>query len=1278
MTSDATNLKIASFNMNGAGRYEKQKDVFDFLRKKKFDIIMLQETHWKTESENYVRSLWGYNCIVCGTSTAKNGVAFLLNNTFDYKIHNIVRDQLNGTFLILDITIFDMRYTLTNVYGPSDRDNPEFFIKLFQEIEAIGNQEIITGGDWNVLLDPSVDARNYLSYRSKPNSRNTIKQISSQLDLVDIFRKVYPSKRAYTWRKFNSIKQSRLDFFLISDSLVTDVNFVDITPGYRSDHSIICLYVNTNKKNEGRKTYWKFNNSLLKDKSYIELTKKVISEVIKQYAIPVYNPENINLVDKNDITFSINDQLFFETLLMEIRGSTIVYSSSKKRREEKEESDIVRKIENLESLQNLSHIDMLELENMKLRLQELREHKLKGLMMRSKLQWLQHGEKPSNYFCRLEKRNFTSKRMCFLEKDDSSIIYDQDEILQETKNFYEDLYSFRDTDDINLDNIIQQPTKLNDNEKASIEGPITFEEAVYALKEMKNNKSPGNSGFSIEFFKFFFKDIGHFLIRSINLGFDQGKLSITQRQGVITCIPKEGKNLQHLKNWRPISLLNVSYKIASNCITNRIKLVLPKIINSTQKAFLKGRNISDNIKLMYDVLLYTESENIPGLLLLVDFQKAFDSISWEFVDRTLRFFNFGDDIRRWVKVFYNDIVSCVQINGKYSEYFAINRGVRQGDALSAYLFLLCGEVMSKMLYENDIIKGIKIKDEEAFLSQFADDTALFLDGSKESFEQCIQILSTFAKLSGLTINFEKTVVVWLGAKKNSRDRYLRDMNFTWDPGGEIDSKFKYLGIYFSTNTKKISNLNYANKLSEIEKLLKVWSKRFLTPYGKVTVIKTLALSKLTYLFTNIPDPSNEFLKNVQSLFTKFLWNYKPSKISFVQVCQSYDEGGMNMINIYDYLTYIKVSCFKRYIRNDDTFKLMCSMYPKMKNLHLFGFERLVSVMNSINNPMLYDVLKHVKNFFEKIKIENMEDVLYEPLFCNKHICIANKPIYLQSWIDENVTKICHMFNGNSDFLSFREFIVKYPNVVTNFLQYNGIISSIRAYFRKENIIINAESVDILADQESVCWQYLKKDKNELKTIIRTKTKFDHSSKQKWNDKFDNLNWKYIFRICHKTTTDTKIKWFQYRLLYRTLPTNRFLSLRKIKNTSLCDFCNSHEETIPHMFWDCQHVQTFWNELYNALLSKIPHLHNLRLNEQLILFGWKEHCRTDRPFDLILLAAKYHIYLCKFSQTLPNVNLFMKQLKLRYKLELYYNENIQNENFNQIWRNYEGLILTNTV
>ena len=144
-----------------------------------------------------------------------------------------------------------------------------------------------------------------------------------------------------------------------------------------------------------------------------------------------------------------------------------------------------------------------------------------------------------------------------------------------------------------------------ENEEAEKLGEILCTELGKALKTMKNNKTPGLDGFTVEFFKFFWIDIGHFVHRSVNYAYRTGSLSVTQKQGIITCLPKPNKSRENLKNWRPISLLNVIYKLASTVISNRLKSVLHKLIHDDQKGFIAGRFIGENIRLIYDVIFET-------------------------------------------------------------------------------------------------------------------------------------------------------------------------------------------------------------------------------------------------------------------------------------------------------------------------------------------------------------------------------------------------------------------------------------------------------------------------------------------------------------------------------------------------------------------------------------------------------------------------------------------------------------------------------------------------
>ena len=195
-------------------------------------------------------------------------------------------------------------------------------------------------------------------------------------------------------------------------------------------------------------------------------------------------------------------------------------------------------------------------------------------------------------------------------------------------------------------------------------------------------------------------------------------MSVSQRRGIIKLIPKKDTEPYFVKNWRPISLLICDYKIATKVIANRLKLVLPKVIDSDQTGFLKGIFIGETIRLIDSVINFTAAKNVPGRLLFLDFEKASDTVEWSFIQKALRHYNFGPSIVPWTKLFYYDIESCSLNNGWSSDFFGLERGVRQGCPLSPYLFILCVEVLVDSLRRNGNIRGITVNGQEIKISQY--------------------------------------------------------------------------------------------------------------------------------------------------------------------------------------------------------------------------------------------------------------------------------------------------------------------------------------------------------------------------------------------------------------------------------------------------------------------------------------------------------------------------------------------------------------------------------
>ena len=504
----------------------------------------------------------------------------------------------------------------------------------------------------------------------------------------------------------------------------------------------------------------------------------------------------------------------------------------KKKERDKLEKELIIKIDGLEK--KLKPDNVNELENYRNELINIRKQKMQGHLIRSRATIIEEDEKPTQYFCKLESYNNASKIIPKLEQNDGSFLTNQVDILNQAKLFYQQLYSSKDDEliDVNLSddflNISNDIPKLDAMESNNLEGLITYEQASVTLKAMKNGKSPGSSGYNCDFYKVFWGKLGHFVVRSINAGFIKGELSISQKLGIITCIPKENKSRFHMKNYRPISLLNCVYKIASGCIANRIKSTLNKLIHSDQTGFIAGRYIGENTRLLYDIMQITEEKNLPGLLLLIDFEKAFDSISWKFINKVLKYFGFGDSIISWVNLFYKNAMLSVNQGGNLSSFFQIGRGCRQGDPLSPYIFILCSEILAIKIRNNKDIKGITIGKTEYKLSQYADDTSAILDGSEKSLTETLKELSYFSKYSGLKVNFDKTQVVWIGCKKYSSDSIKTKWKLNWGK-----TEFKLLGITFNVDLDEIIKVNYDEKIAKIKKLIKLWQCRYITPLGRL-------------------------------------------------------------------------------------------------------------------------------------------------------------------------------------------------------------------------------------------------------------------------------------------------------------------------------------------------------------------------------------------------------------------------------------------------------------
>ena len=768
----------------------------------------------------------------------------------------------------------------------------------------------------------------------------------------------------------------------------------------------------------------------MKDIKYVAEVKSEIKNVIEEYSVR-NNSANVDVECINPgVELVVQDKLFLDFLLMKIRTKTISYATLQNKNRREKEDKLAHEIDAIERKTHKTDEDLRTLKYKSEELVSIRNRNMEGVLLRSRARWVAEGEKITKYFCNLEKRNYISKRITKLEQTDGQITYDQEKIKAEVNNFYSNLYKkSRRIERCEISELVHEVPQLSLEERNLLEGEITIEEAGYALKQMSNGKSPGTDGFGAEFFKFFWKQLGPFVVRALNESFRDRELSTTQKEGLITCIPKGEKPKEFIQNWRPISLLNVVYKIGSSCIANRIKTVLPKLINEDQTGFMKNRFMGDNLRLIYDLMHYLDLHKLPGILLCLDFEKAFDSVDWNFMVKVLKAYGFGDEICGWIETFYKNIKSSVIVNGQSTKWFEIERGCRQGDPVSPYLFILVVEIMAIMIRENPNIKGVCINGTEHKISQFADDTQLFNKGDKTSFENSIHVISKFGNVSGLFLNNGKTQAIWLGSKKHSSEKHMSNLNFAWNP-----KYFKILGVWFTTDLHEIETKNYTEKMSEVQILFNIWSKRIITPIGRIAVLKSLILSKLVYLWMLLPNPPDQLISRLQLLCFKFVWNNKQDRLSRKISVKNIKHGGMGIPDIRKYISALKLTWIRKLLNTSHKWKNICiNLYPFLDNLNKYG-SYIVKTMK--HNLFWIHVLEAHKQISCEIKPRTSSELLAEPVLFNENILIGGVCIKNLFWINHGVYCIGHFYNSDGSFLTFTEFKEKY-NLNIDFITYNG-------------------------------------------------------------------------------------------------------------------------------------------------------------------------------------------------------------------------------------------------
>ena len=867
----------------------------------------------------------------------------------------------------------------------------------------------------------------------------------------------------------------------------------------------------------------------------------------------------------------------------------------------------------------------------------------------NKIQWMHKGEKCNKYFLGLEKKSYAPNGINQLY-DGNSTTDDPEKINEILVNFWSKLFTTQITPQENiLTQYLKNINKITDDLNQELETNITQMEIERALTSMIRGKSPGEDGLTVAFYQEMWEQIKQLYFEMVTEVWKEEQMPKSMKVGILRLLPKPRKDLLSPASWRPICLQGVDLKIVAKVIAERIKKVVEQVVHDDQIGFRAGKYIGETLQLIMDLIDYTDKQKMPGYIVSLDIEKAFDSVEWTYLDKVLSAMGLGENILKWINILRINSTIKINNNGWTTKQFETTRGLKQGDPLSPYLFLLSIEPLAQVIREEKRIKGIKINDIEFKMSQYADDTTLYC-GDEASLDQVKIAMDQFYEISGYKNNIQKTGIIGIGINKNKIGN-IKGFNVQKTP-------ITILGLDFETNLTNMRNFNVKGKVSKMKKILANWQYRHLTLYGKIMVAKTLGVSLLTYCMMNLPMPK-ELLEVMEDIIYEFIWGgKKKAKIKRDTLVGEKKDGGLKSPNLHMQNSVWKIKWVERILEHRKWNAIIRHQLREFGGIEYLINCNFKPAKMSINiREFWLEVLDAFAKINGKSEIESPEEIKTQIINNNQHILIGGKSFYKQKLVDSNIDVMQDWITWNNKIESYERMRGKCPTL--SWLEYLQIKSAIPktwiANLREPRVYTLARPI--------MLW-----DKKEIKTQL-TKDRFKSPKAiNKWTERgINNINWKQQFSMLNYITLETRIKAFQYKLMHNILYVKDKLKMFNKINNDTCSACKNDRETIMHLFIQCPITRQFWLQGINNfhIMYNIPKFQIT--DSKCIFLQQHQNFATQTKINLLCTWLRYYLYQCSVSSTTPNMQVFTHNVECKVQMLkiIAYREN-KIDTHNLIW------------
>ena len=1160
-TAALASTLVTTYNVRGLKDENKLRHLLNhFNRKignKNMDtIVCLQETY--LELPGKIPYLWRGNFHLTPGVGNSGGCLSLLSS----HICVVAKRNLGHRGHVLACQRSDdtaVSFILVNIYAPNPNNSEkvEYYNEVFDVLgefeETHHCSNIVVAGDFNLVFAPH-ETKNRLHSAQEKRVASIVKNLVEGAGLTDIWD---GNKRGFTWKRANSDTFSTIDRILYQSSYLSPICINEDWSLSLSDHAAVEVGFKTLHKDTSRRSKIpRIDPSLAKDPA---ISKKLFDGVIEMLAtMPQGWDPHMKLEFSKVCIRTVAERL----------------QAERKRREKMEEdilndelNETITVLETDGLSVDRTNALIIKAEELRARKSALVEEKGKRLAERLGTKWYQEGEKSSRYFMRLLNRPTPDDFKSIL-KDDGTTAEKPEEISKEIGDFYRKLYENFDeieTTEDDVDDFFSNISPISEENEREIIKPITADELRRTLQTCQDS-APGPDGIPYSIIGLLWPAFGSILTDAWNHSLANGRLSTSHRQSYLKLIPKTGKDLRRLTNWRPITLSNCDHKLITKTYSKRMCDRLAERIEERQTAYLKGRLINDNIRSIIATINITNSEELSGLLVALDAKKAFDSVSHAYIERCLKSFGCSNFIPIF-RTLYSDLNTDIIINGRVEKGFRIKRGVKQGDALSCIIFIMCMEPLLRNIENNPAIEPIVSRTLNEALPKtyaYADDVNATIHDNPQGLQELFKEYERLSRNSGLELNADKTEIMRLGsdARRTYQVSYLGN-NFVI----KTLTKLKINGILFQTDTKEMEQDNVDAVCGKIEAQFRRWSKRNLSTLGKVLIVKTFGISQIIFVMQSLTI-SDVNVKKLNALLYKFIWNKNfyaakaPERIERLITNKPIKLGGLGMINIRELDDSLKLRALGRLLETNHPF---LRMLKNRTNIEQFFDPKIEVKIEGVSQKGI-ELLKE-----DRSKLWGRDKVINSVKFLR-----SVRETDLKLVVSEAGTRSIQFFTV------WRRGARKIKDLTLNDL------AALQRHVSPEKIITIRQAIGIrlaAATPEDLVTYYLTGNSKSIVKCSSKEFRLGRSNSEPIKTfkigmtltKSEALSWglklSKIKSTAHKNIT--------LRVAHGEIYTKEKLFRFGLAPDPKCPRCNEIE-TLRHKFIECDYVKRIWNQTFKCI------------------------------------------------------------------------------------------------